>query len=104
MRKRTAADLPRGNESPAIVRRDENKRLRERLTAGRERAKSELKSDHTRDERVGWRTNITPERVIFSHYFSEQNASIILLHREIKVTLFLFPRFFPPIVIHIHHR
>lgn len=51
VRKRTAADLPRGNESPAIVRRDENKRLRERLTAGRERAKSELKSDHTRDEK-----------------------------------------------------
>lgn len=69
MRKRTAADLPRGNESPAIVSRDENKRLRERLTAGREREKSELKSDRMRDERVGWRTNITQERVIFSHYF-----------------------------------
>lgn len=35
-RKTTAADLPRGNETPAIVRRDENKRLRERGTAGRE--------------------------------------------------------------------
>lgn len=35
----TAADLPRGNETPAIVRRDENKRLKERETAGRERAR-----------------------------------------------------------------
>lgn len=37
-RKTTVTDLPRGNETPAFVRRDENKRLRERGTAGRDGA------------------------------------------------------------------